>query len=192
MTETATAPAATKKAKTEITSVTMDDGRVVDFPGKRRLLKESIFLADGTVQIRMDFRNGETRLFTVPTGLLARFAAHGAEQKLGDETAGLDDIDDAVLAVDELMDRLAKGEWAVRKEGAGLGGTSVLLRALIEAYPTKTKDELRNFLSPKTQAEKLALRESSRLKPIIARLEAEKAQKGPKIDTEALLGGLEG
>ena len=93
-----------------ITTVTMLDGRIVDFPGKRKLQKSYTIDEDGTVVVKLDFINGETRIFTIPPELLHRFAAHGAEQKLGDAIAGLDNIDDGVEAVDALMDRLNAGE----------------------------------------------------------------------------------
>jgi hypothetical protein len=87
----ATAAAASPTPISE--KVTLTDGRVVEFAGKRKLLKETI--VDGTsVSVRLDFRNGETRTFTVPADMVLRFAGHGAEQKLGDETAGVDDVDD--------------------------------------------------------------------------------------------------
>lgn len=176
------------KQETQIETITMEDGRVVDFAGKRKLQKTSI-IADGKVQVRLDFRNGQTRLFTVPESMTAKFAAHGAEQKLGDEISGLTDMDDAVLAVDELIDRLYSGEWGIKREASGMAGTSVLARALME---TTGKDAvaIRAFLSGKSQAEKVALRNNPRIKPIVERLEAEKASKGTAIDTEALLGEL--
>ena len=184
MTE-ATAPS---KSKTVYETVTMLNGSVVDFPGKRKVQKTSI-IADGKVTVRMDFRNGETRHFTIPDSLLLQFAAHGAEQKLGDEMAGLEDLDDAVLAVDELRERLESGEWGTQRTSNGLAGTSILVRALMESTG---KDALavKAFLSNKTQAEKIALRNNPRLKPIIERLEAEKASKGSKVDTDALLNEL--
>lgn len=190
----------TAKNEPQVETVTMKDGRVVDFPGKRKLLKESFVTEAGDVQVRLDFRNGESRLFTIPPAMMAKFAAHGAEQKLGDEIAGLKgqdgkeaDIDDAVLAVDELIDRLYNGEWNQRKEANGLAGTSVLIKALAELYAgKKTIEQIKAYLKDKTQAEKLALRQSDRVKPIVERLEAEKASKGTKVDTEALLAGLEG
>lgn len=188
------------KNEPQVETVTMEDGRAVDFPGKRKLLKESFTNAEGKVQVRLDFRNGATRLFTVPDNLMAKFAAHGAEQKLGDEIAGLKgeggkeaDIDDAVLAVDELIDRLYNGEWNQRKEANGLAGTSVLIRALVELYNgAKTVEQVKTFLKDKSQAEKLALRQSNRVKPIVERLEAEKVAKGSKVDADALLAGLDG
>lgn len=173
-----------------IETVTMSDGRKVDFAGKRKLIKESVFDEGGHPSIRLDFRNGETRTFHLPKGLLMKFAAHGAEQKYGDETAGVTDIDDMVLAVDELHERLSKGEWATRREGSGMAGTSVLLRALVE-LSGKDPASIKQFLSGKTQAEKMALRNSAKVKPIVERLEAEKIAKSSHVDTESLLAELE-
>ena len=179
------------KTETQVETVTMTDGRVVDFAGKRKLLKESSVNADGKVQVRLDFRNGETRLFTLPDNLLNKFAAHGAEQKLGDEIAGLNDVEDCVLAVDELIDRLYNGEWSVKREANGMAGTSVLVRALVE-HTGKTVEQIKQFLSGKSQAEKVALRNNPKIKPIVERIEAEKASKKANVDTDAMLGELEG
>lgn len=180
----------TVKSKVEkiVEVVTMQDGRSVEFVGKRKMLKET-FIDGDSVSVRLDFRNGETRTFVVPQELLLRFAGHGAEQKLGDETAGETDVDDMVLAVDDLITRLNKGEWSIKREGGGFGGTSVLIRALVE-YSGKTIEQVKEFLTGKSQAEKIALRNSAKLKPIVERLEAEKAAKGAKVDTEALLSTL--
>lgn len=177
------------KAETVVETVTMEDGRIVEFAGKRKVLKQSI-TENSEVQVRLDFRNGQTRLFTIPGLMLDRFAAHGAEQKLGDEMAGLDDIDDCVLAVDELIDRLYGGEWSLKREGSGMAGTSILARALCE-QSGKDSATIKAFLSKKTQAEKIALRNSPKIKPIVERLEAEKVSKGAKVDTDALLSELD-
>ena len=194
MTEVA-APKAKKDPIVE--TVTMEDGRIVEFTGKRKLNKESTIGADGKIAVRLDFRNGATRTFTIPDVLMAKFAAHGAEQKLGDEIAGLKgadggeaNLDDAVLAIDNLIDRLYDGEWNTQREANGLAGTSVLLRALVE-FTGKNREEIRLFLKDKTQAEKIALRNNPRIKPIVERLESEKANKaGAGIDSDALLGAL--
>ena len=178
------------EAKTpQIETVTMTDGRIVDFAGKRKLLKESLVTPEGKVQVRLDFRNGETRLFTIPDALASKFAAHGAEQKLGDEIAGLDDVGDCVLAVDELIDRLYNGEWGVKREANGMAGTSTLLRALVE-HTGKTAEQIKTFLAGKTQAEKVALRNNPKIKPIVQSIEDEKAAKKTNVDTDALLGEL--
>lgn len=183
----ATASATTKKQDPIITTVKMTDGRVVEFPGKKRLIKTSF---PETWKVQLDFVNGETRTWVVPEKLRAKCACHGGEQKLGDETAGLDDVDDMVEAVDELIDHLNAGEWTQRREGSGMAGTSVLLKALIEKTG-KSIETVRAFLKDKTQAEKMALRTSANLKPIVDRLEAEKASKVAKVDTEAMFKQLE-
>ena len=178
------------KTEPQVETVTMQDGRVVDFAGKKKLLKESSVTAEGKVQVRLDFRNGETRIFTIPDNLLNKFAAHGAEQKLGDEIAGLAEIDDCVLAIDELIDRLYNGDWSVKRESSGMAGTSVLVRALVE-HTGKTVEQIKQFLSGKSQAEKVALRNNPKIKPIVERIEAEKATKKANVDTDAMLGELE-
>lgn len=174
-------------AKT-VETVTLTDGRQVDFAGKRKMLKETIIEGD-TVAVRLDFRNGATRTFVLPPELILRFAGHGAEQKYGDETAGVDDVDDMVMAVDDLDSRIQKGEWSIKREGGGMAGTSVLLRALME-FSGRTQEQVKEFLSGKSQAEKLALRNSPKVKPIVERLEAEKASRAAKVDTDALLANL--
>lgn len=177
------------KVETVIETVTMEDGRIVEFAGKRKLLKTSTISPEGSVAVRMDFRNGQTRTFTLPANLTAKFAAHGAEQKLGDEIAGLDDTDDCVMAVDELIDRLYNGEWGIKREANGMAGTSVLARALVE-LTGKTREQIKDFLAGKSQGEKVALRGSAKVKPIVDRLESEKVSKKSNVDTDALLGEL--
>lgn len=176
--------------------ITLTDGRVAEFNAKQKLIKTSeIDDQSGIVKVQLDFRNGETRLFTMPDDLVLRFAAHGAEQKLGDAIAGYKDgeLDDAVLEVDELIKRLEAGEWnATRAAGEGSKGMSVLLQALVEVTG-KSIDTLKEWLGSKTQAEKLALRRTDQLAPVIQRLESEKASKSKdKIDTSSLFGELDG
>jgi len=190
MTEAAKTPAA---SKTEKTPITMSDGRIVDFTAKQKLVKESLINPEtGVIITRLDFRNGQTRSLTIPENMILRFAAHGAEQKLGDAIAGEKDFDDAVLAVEALIKRLEEGEWNVAREAGAFTGTSILLRALVEVSG-KTVEQIKAFLDTKSAAEKLALRRSAKLEPTIKKLEAEKAAKsGNKIDTDALLGDLFG
>ena len=181
------------KAATPTVSVTMDDGRVVEFAGKRKMLKSStVDEATGEVVVRLDFVNGETRAYNIVQSLLAKFAAHGAEQKIGDEIAGVEDVDDCVVAVDALLIRLEKGEWNAKRDANGMSGTSVLAKALIE-MTGKSKADIMAFLSSKSHAEKIALRNNPKLKPIVERLESEKTARNDKkasIDSDALLAGL--
>lgn len=186
------ATAAPKSAKT---TVKMDDGTLVEFSGKRKFQKTStIDAATGEITVRLDFSNGEFRVYNVVPELLARFAAHGAEQKLGDEIAGVPDVEDCVAAIDELLVRLEKGQWNLQREANGMSGTSILAKAMIE-MTGKSKLEITEFLSGKSHAEKIALRTNKRLKPIIECLESEKAARSTskvKVDSDALLDSLGG
>lgn len=182
-----------KSSKTEAEKVTMEDGRVVEFAGKRKLLKEVILAEDpnGYPKVRFDFRNGKVREFTVDK-LIPQFAAHGASQKIGDETAGEDDVDDMVLAVDEIIERLNSGEWSQKREGGGFAGVSILMRALME-HSGKDEATTKAFLKPRSHAEKMALRQHPPIKAIVERLEAEKAAKAAgaaKVNAGELLAGL--
>lgn len=187
MTEAAT----TTKTGAEKIPVTMEDGSTVLFNKKQKLVKTTtIDEAAGTVSTRFDFVNGTVRNFTIPASLLLRFAGHGVEQKLGDSIAGETDMADAVLSFDDLLTRLNAGEWNIKREAGAFAGTSILIQALVEASG-KTVEEIKAFLGPKTQAEKLALRRSEKIRPIVERLEAEKASKTKSnVDTGALLGEL--
>lgn len=193
----ADAPAVAKKV-TEVESITMSDGRVVDFPGKKILQKESFINDDtGEISVRLDFRNGETRTVVLRKDLIAKYAAHGAEQKLGDEIAGVkkDDntdaeIEDKVLVMDQLIERLDNGEWTTKRDANGMAGTSVLLRAIVEVTG-KPVDKIKEFLKDKSQAQKLALRDSAKFRDVVARIEAEKAKKKPPVDITADLEALE-
>ena len=97
------------------TTVSMTDGRFVDFAGGRRMQKSPFVSEDGRICVRLDFRNGQTRTFTLRQDMIEMYAAHGAERKLGDEIVGVKDIDDAVLAIDTLIARLDRGEWGKRR-----------------------------------------------------------------------------
>lgn len=176
-------------AEVEKTNVTMTDGREVAFSAKQKLVKESS-ITDDAIVVRLDFRNGQTRNFEIPEALLDRFAAHGAEQKLGDAIAGETDLEDAIASVDSLIAQLNAGEWNIKRAKGEFSGVSVLLRALVEASG-KPVESLRAWLAAKTQAEKMALRQSATLKPIIERLEAEKTSKSKNaVDTDSLLGEI--
>ena len=184
------------KAPTTIINGRMEDGRDVAFAGKRKMIKNTTVNTEtGEIVVQMDFVNGQTRYYNVVSSLMARFAAHGAEQKLGDEIAGVTDVEDCVEAIDQLLTRLDKGEWNVQRESNGMGGASILARALVE-LTGKNRAEISAFLADKTQAEKIALRANGKLKAIVERMEAERKanskKEKPTIDSDALLEGLEG
>lgn len=175
--------------ESSVETVVMNDQRKVEFAGKRRMLKESLFDTNGHPSIRIDFRNGETRVFRVPETLLLKFAAHGAEQKIGDAAAGEKDVDDMVMAIDSIIERLEKGEWTVQREGGGFAGASTLARALAE-LSGKPLEEVKTKVKGMSKEEKALLRGHAKVQPIIARLEAEKAAKTAHVDPDALLAGF--
>ncbi len=189
MADTETAAPAARKTVEKI-PVVMTDGTTVEFNKKQKLVKTSTIGDDGAVSVRLDFVNGQVRNFAMPAELVARFAAHGAEQKLGDAIAGETEIGDAVESVDDLLTRLNNGEWTITRSAGAFAGTSILIQALVEVSG-KSVEDIRAFLANKSQAEKLALRRSDKLKPTIERLEAAKASKSTNaVDTDALLGEI--
>ena len=174
------ASTAAKRPKTEYEKVKMSDGREVEFPKNRKLQKTSLITGvdghSGPTAVRLDYANGETRLVVIPgadtlnemveavEGLqpaemariqfLLKSAAHGLEQKLGDEMAyqpKKDEpeptLEDKIEWVDELIGRLGSLEWTVAREGGGggLAGASTLIQALCE-LSGKSKEEIRDFL----------------------------------------------
>lgn len=183
----------TAKKPAEPTTVTMNDGRLVEFPPKRKVSKESFITTndDGSfaVQTRLDFRNGESRLFTLPAAMLAKFAAHGAEQKLGDAMSGLANVEDGILAVDDLIDQLYQGNWNTPRAASEMAGASILVRALVE-LKGQPVEKVKDFVKAKSAAERTALRNAPAVKAIIERLEAEKVAKAGNINADELLEGL--
>jgi hypothetical protein len=187
------------KSKVEPEKVKMEDGREVEFAGKRKLLKDVLIPGitegyEGPPSVRFDFRNGKTRTYNLHEKLVWQFAAHGASQKIGDETAGEDDIDDMVLAVDEIIERLSgdSPEWTVKREGGGFSGVSILMRALME-HSGKDEATVKAFLKPKSHAEKMALRAHPPVAAIVKRLEDEKVAKAAgaaKVNAGELLATL--
>lgn len=172
----------------ETINVQMEDGSVAEFGSKKKMLKDTR-IEGSEIITKLSFANGRVITFNMPEEMILRFAAFGADQKFGDNIAGLTDIDDCVLATEELADRLMKGEWSMKRESSGMGGTSILVRALVE-HTGKTVETIKEFLSKKSQAEKIALRNNTRIKPIIDRLEAEKAAGKTGVDTDAMLDEL--
>ena len=184
----------------EVTPVSMTDGRIVNFTGKRKLNKDYEFTPDGVV-CRFDFRNGETRslAITKDSPLLFQFAGHGALQKVGDESAGEPEVDDMVIATDAMLGRLSAGEWGrERKTGDGFAGASIVIRAVMEVTG-KDQTAVKAFLDKKLETTpgltRAALYASfknptSKTAAIIQRLENEKLTKNSKVDTDELLAEL--
>jgi hypothetical protein len=184
----------------------MLDGREVGFAGKRKMVKE-IHIGPDSATVRFDFRNGETRSFTTTIGdpLFLQLAGHGAAQKIGDETAGVEDVDDMTVAVDDMIARLRAGEWgATRTAGDSFAGASVVIRAICEVTG-KAVSDVKAFLQGKLDKAKAAgqrltrnelyasfRRPGSKTAEVIARLEAEKAAKASSVDADELMAEMSG
>ena len=206
------------KKTTEYLEVAMTDGRKVSFAGKRKVVKETVLdeskivvegdvmqVQAGAISIRMDFRNGETRLMPLPLSLLARFAGHGAEQKFGDELATTADKplteEDMVLAIDDLNAQIQAGKWGAGRAssgGGGVSGASVVVQAICEATG-KDLATVKAYLQKKLDSDegltRRALYDSFRVAGtktgvIIKRLEEAKLAKTAKVDADEALGEI--
>ena len=200
--QTEGAEGAAEKVKTEFVVVEMADGRKVTFTGKRKMLKD-VVKSENSVAVRFDFKNGETRLFEVPVSLALDFMGHGASQKIGDEASGIEELDDIIIAVDDIIARLNKGEWgATRAAGDGFSGASVVIRAIMESTG-KSQDDVKAFLQGKLDKAKDAGQKLTRADlyaafrnpttktgAIIERIEREKKSKSSVVNADDLLGEL--
>lgn len=176
--------------KTVVQNVEMEDGKVVQFPGKRKLQIESKVDANGVLQVRCDFLNGRVLQTSVSGDMLIKFLEFGASQKFRDVIAGEDDVDSCVLDVEEFMGLLAKGQWTTERQ-RGTGSSAPLHKAVMEVTG-KSAEEVKVWLNSLTQKQKLDLRKDEKIKPIIDRIEAAKKSKQPASDTASLLAGLMG
>jgi len=176
--------------KTVITNVEMEDGKVVSFPGKRKLQVTTKITDSGELHIREDFLNGRVLNVVVTGALLSKFVEFGASQKCRDVIAGEDDLDSAVLDSEEFFKLLEAGKWSEERT-RGTGSSAPLHKAIMEVTG-KTAEEVKVFLAALNQTQKLALRRDASIAPIIERLEAAKKTKQPAVDTQSLLAGLMG
>jgi hypothetical protein len=187
-------------ATAEATQATMNDGRQVPFAGTKKMLK-SYTTDGGKVNVRFDFVNGHTIDFELPDQLVLQAAGHGVSQKGGDSAAGEQNVEDMILAVQDTLDNLAKGNWRAAREGGGFGGAGVVVRALCEVFG-KTPEQIKIWIDGKIAAaekagQKLtrqslysAFRTSEKVGPKIKELEAAAAKGAVGVDAEAMLGEL--
>lgn len=162
--------------------INAQDGKTYEFSDRQKVSKESCLTSDGFV-VKFVFRNGVVRELPITTEhpLYNQFALHGANQKFGDELAGVDDVEDCVEFFDDLAARISNGEWTERRE-RGVSGTSYLARALAE-ISGKSLEEVQAKLKETPREQKAALLKSNRVQAVILRLKAEKL-KTPDADAE--------
>lgn len=189
-----------KRAPAEVTKVVLSDGRTAEFSGKKRMDKEVLAGSEGQVGLRLDFRNGETRTFWLSQALYTQAAGHGLSQKVGDETAGDEKVEDMVIHVDEILERLGKDEWyKARGDGDSFSGASLVILALMEVSG-KTQAEIKASLTEIMEKRGLTRAElfkgfrkpGTKTAAIIKRLEEEAITKEAKADGDELLAEMLG
>ena len=205
MSETQVNETKATKAATVYTDVTMTDGRVVKFPGNRKTDK-TITVSDDSVSVRFDFFNGETRTLSsteLSPALMLQALGHGIAQKAGDEYSGVKELDDMVLAVDEIFGRLRAGDWAAAREaGDSTSGASIVIKAIMEVTG-KSVEFVKEFLQKKLDAAKAKGEKLSRQElyngfrsantptgVVIKRLEEEKLAKSTTVNAADMLAEI--
>ena len=183
----------TENTEKKVTQVVAEDGATYEFGEKAKVKKQSS--TDGSKGVvKFVFRNGAVRStsFDPSHPLFVRLAQHGADQKIGDEFAGLDDPEDCVAAFEQISERLQAGEWTEKKQSEGLAGTSMLARALAEVTG-KPLAEVKAKLAATPKEMKAAIGKQKAVAEVIERIKAERDErKGTKVDAEAALAAFMG
>ena len=196
-----------KKEPTQYTAVVMEDGTTVEFAGARKVSKEvTVDVEKGVAKVSLNFRNGAVRHLSsthLEKEVLLRLIGHGLSQKIGDTFAGVVELDDMVLASEEMIAQLKKGDWGiVREAGDSVAGASVVIRAIAEVTK-KPIAEVKAFLDKKLDAAKVSGQKLSRQAlyasfrapntktgVVIKRMEEDKATKSSAVNSDDLLGEL--
>ena len=159
--------------------------------------------ADHSV-LELEFAHGQVITLYIDglnDDITAQATAHGLKQKLVDaaaisrnpltgQSATIEDKYEAVKAVFDRITDFENGTWNAVREGGNIVG-GLLLKALVRLYDgRKTVDELKEFLTDKTDAEKSALRKNAKIAAIILEIQAEKAEESG-IDADSLLDELD-
>jgi hypothetical protein len=150
----------------------------------------TIAFSDGTkLEVKVDDLTPEIQAYAMFHGLKQKLVDAGAITH-SKETGRSATLADKKNAVTEIFKRITgpEGSWNKVREGASASG-GLLLRALCEVYPSKTVEQLREWLKSKTDDQKAALRVCPEVAAIIARLKLGAAKGAP--DTDAMLAELD-
>lgn len=109
--------------------------------------------------------------------VLDRASIHGMIQRISDaaaisrnpETGKPATAQEKYDAMARLVNHYESGsaEWRIAG-GGGIARSSVLLDAMVQLFPNRTRDDLKVWLAGKSKAERAKLAQSSRVRPIIA------------------------
>lgn len=155
--------------------------------------------------LTLTFANGATLGLTLgqlSADMREAAAIHGLKQKLVDaaaisrnpDTGASATVEDKYRAVKAVYDRLLAGEWNAKRGEGGASAGSLLFRALVRVYPSKTAEELRAFIDGLDKSKQAALRANPKIAPVIEAIKAEDAARAGdagKDNSDDLLAGLE-
>lgn len=133
------------------------------------------------------------------SAIIDHAAVHGMVQRISDAAAISRDPKNGQAATPEekfeAMQKLVEyyhsgtGEWSRVREAGPKGG--FLFEALVKMYPDKTPEAVRAWLDTLDDKQQAALREDDAVAPIIAGIKAARNADKPKMDTKAILAGLQ-
>jgi hypothetical protein len=115
-----------------------------------------------------------------PAVTQANLVVHGAGAKIGDAAAMQEaTVAEKLASMQKVIDALNAGEWRGERES----GDALLLEAICEFNPKKTREQHAESLKALASAEKLQLRTIPQIKKIYDRLLADSAKKSTvKVD----------
>ena len=120
--------------KSEKIQVTMQDGSVVGFNQKQKIVTE-VKLSEEGFGIVFNCRGGQKYSLELENDhkLFVTLAAHGAKQKVGDSAVKCENDDDLALAIERTVNQLIAGQW-VERSGDGIArGLADLIEAVRRA-----------------------------------------------------------
>lgn len=142
-------------------------------------------LGAGSIAMKMDKLADE---------VIERAAVHGMIQRISDaaaisrnpETGKPATAQEKYDAMARLVNHYESGsaEWRIAG-GGGVARSSVLLDAMVQLFPNRTRDDLKTWLAGKSKAERAKLAQSSRVRTVIA------AMTPVSGDADAMLGELD-
>lgn len=147
----------------------------------------------GVVFVVKDVGETKLELGKVSAANAERAKVHGFVQRCSDRAAISRDTKtgqpaspkDKFEAIKELVEHYNSGaeQWSTAREGGGgpSAETALLISALCELYPKKTREDIQAWVRKRSANERLALCEGPQVKVIIERLRAESA-KDIKVD----------
>jgi hypothetical protein len=164
----------------EPVSVTMEDGRVVKFPPRRRSIRTIWEDAEGQLHARVDFDNGRIVSLDVPEWSIKELAARGVELTFSPLINAPDSTDQAVDNVEELVERFNSGDRSIFTKANSVPSlqVSILAQALFNYWEAAGKPKdlevISRWLKEQNHSAKLKLRKSAEIKPFVDALEAQK------------------